>query len=116
MHKLQEDLGAMSMGYGQGQIEMWGHRQTGCGRGGARSLRQEDEQKWSTAGKGARERTQGWEWMVAEPRLERRTGMMPGPAAGLAPLAVSACPGTGLSGSTSLSSRLPLASQESPLI
>ena len=24
---------------------------------------------------GARERTQGWEWMVAEPEAERRTGI-----------------------------------------
>ena len=53
MHrKLQEDLGAMSMGYGQGQTEM--ARDTdrqAVAEAGLGGLRQEEEQKWSPAGK-----------------------------------------------------------------
>ena len=106
----------MSMGYGQGQTEM--ARDTdrqAVAEAGLGGLRQEEEQKWSPAGKEPeREPRAGSGWWQS-PRLRGEPASIPGPhSLAPAPLAVSACPGTGLSGSTSLSAGCPWP-WESPL-
>ena len=84
------------MGYGQGQTEM--ARDTdrqAVAEAGLGGLRQEEEQKWSPAGKEPeREPRAGSGWWQS-PRLRGEPASIPGPhSLAPAPLAVSACPGT----------------------
>ena len=82
---------------------------------GVSSLHHVAKQKWSPAGKEPeREPRAGSGWWQS-PRLRGELASIPGPhSLAPAPLAVSACPGTGRSGSTSLSAGCPWP-WESPL-
>ena len=99
------------------QTDGQGYRETGCGRGEAGRPEARGGTEAEPCRGGAREITQRWEWMVAKPEAERRTGIDTwSPQPGSSPLGrlILACPGTGLSGSTSLSAGCPWP-WESPL-